>query len=343
MKPTKRPNFFIVGAPKSGTTALNHYLSTHPDVFVAKKEMHFFGSDLQFGPRLQLYRRYPEEYLAEFDGWSHQTCAGEASVWYLFSKRAASEIKSFNPDSRIIIMLREPTAMLYSLYHAFVADGNECLPTFKDALDAEPDRRAGRRLSRQTYLAQALAYRAVARVSEQVKRYFDVFGRERVRVIIYDDFSSQTTDVFRKSLEFLGVDPNYNGTKFDVINGNTNGNECVRSAALRAVLNDPLLRSTAVALRSWLPHGIFTAMKKTWLRVHDFNFVNSPSKRRPIDPELQEALSREFAPEVVRLSELLGRDLTYWSRPAGDFQPAARTSPAQVLPDTAENAGLEPA
>lgn len=342
MTSNKKPDFFIVGAPKSGTTALDHYLAAHPDVFVARKEMHFFGSDLEFGPQLQLYRHYPDEYFAQFDGWKGQARAGEASVWYLFSQRAAAEIKAFNPDARIIIMLREPTSMLYALYYAFLADGNEYLPTFKEALAAEDDRRAGHRLSRQTYLAQALVYRSTACYCEQVRRYFDTFGRERVHVIIYDDFGANTADIFRKTLEFLAVDPNYAAPSFEVINGNANGNECVRSRAVRAILNDPLVRGSAISLRGWLPHAVFEAVKKTGLKLCDINFMSSPSKRPPIDPELQLSLLREFGPEIERLSELLGRDLTHWGKPQKrDYQLETRLISVKNPRTTLKQTGFE--
>ena len=167
---------------------MDQYLAAHPDIYMAKKEMHAFGSDLRFGP--QFYRRDQEAYLAEFAARNGERHAGEASVWYLFSTQAAAEIHAFNPEARIIIMLREPAEMLYSLYYQFRFDGNEHLPTFEEALAAEDERRAGRRITRQTYLAQGLVYRDTARYTEQVRRYFDVFGRERVHVIIYDDLAA---------------------------------------------------------------------------------------------------------------------------------------------------------
>jgi hypothetical protein len=320
-----KPNFFIVGAPKCGTSALNHYLSAHPDIFVATKEMHFCGRDLRFGPQLQLYRKYPAEYWAEFDAWDGQARTGESSVWYLFSEQAAAEIKAFNPDARIIIMLREPTEMLYSLYSHFLADGNECLPTFEEALAAEPDRRAGRHhLTRQTYLAQALAYRATACFSEQVRRYFDVFGRERVHVILYDDFSAYTARVYRETLDFLGLAHDGVAPRFEVINGNVNGNCSVRSLAVRAILNDPLVRGGAITLRALLPGRFFKVVKKTGVRLSQFNYIRTPKKRQPMAPELQDLLRREFEPEVGRLSDLLGQDLSHWSKPNRFQQPDDR-------------------
>lgn len=302
-----RPDFFIVGAPKCGTTALAQYLENHPDIFMAKKELHFFGSDLQFGA--QFYRRDLNAYLAEFAHWNGQTRAGEASVWYLFSRNAAAEIKAFNPDARILILLREPAAMLYSLYHQFLCDGNEHLPSFTEALAAESDRAAGRRIRQQTYLLQALAYRAVARYTEQVQRYFDAFGRDQVRVIIYDDFATDTPGVYRETLKFLGVAPGAAQIDFKVLNAAST----VSSPLLRNLLNHPLIRGTAVAMRSWLPGPLFSKIQTAGIKLGRLN--TRPDRRLPIAPEIELSLQCEFAPEVERLSALLGRDLTHWSRP----------------------------
>ncbi|NLF38083.1 sulfotransferase, partial [bacterium] len=102
------PDFFIVGAPKSGTTALHAYLGRHPSIFVpARKEPHFFGSDI-VSPA---FVRDRDAYLSLFAGATTEARVGEASIWYLYSKRAAREIKEFNPDARIIIMLRNPVDM----------------------------------------------------------------------------------------------------------------------------------------------------------------------------------------------------------------------------------------
>ena len=144
--------------------------------------------------------------------------AGESSVWYLFSRRAAAEIKAFNPDSRIIIMLRDPVEMLHSLYYQYRCDGNEQLPTFDQALGAEADRRAGKRIARQAYFVQGLLYREVVRYADQVRRYFDVFGRDRVRVIIYDDFVLDAAGTYRDTLEFLEISSSRLDNVFKVVN-----------------------------------------------------------------------------------------------------------------------------
>jgi hypothetical protein len=285
---------------------MDQYLAAHPEIYMAKKEMHAFGSDLRFGP--QFYRRDQEAYLAEFATRNGERRAGEASVWYLFSTQAAAEIHAFNPEARIIILLREPAEMLYSLYYQFRFDGNEHLPTFEEALAAEDERRAGRCLTRQTYLAQGLVYRDTARFTEQVRRYFNVFGRERVQVIIYDDLAADVHGVYCRTLEFLGVDSTRIETDFQVINGN----KSVKHSALRGLLNDPLVRSTAVAIGRRLPRPIFTALHDVERRLWKLN--SRSEKRPPLAPDVRAQLQREFAPEVERLSELLGRDLTHWSQ-----------------------------
>ena len=271
-----------------------------------KKEMHFFGSDLKFGRNF--YRRDFKTYLAEFNRWNGQARVGEASVWYLFSERAAAEIKEFNAEASIIILLREPVSMLYSLYYQFLGDGNEYLPTFEEALAAENDRCEGRKTGRLTYLPQVLAYRSTANFSGQVRRYFELFGRERVHVIIYDDLAADTANTYRETLDFLGV----SSDSIDLPSGEATGSMTVASPFLRALLNDPLVRGAAITMGRWLPRRIFTAIQTTGIQLCSFN--NRPIKRPPILADTRHALQREFAPEVERLSALLGRDLTHWSK-----------------------------
>ncbi len=205
-------------------------------------------------------------------------------------------------------MLREPVTMLYSLYYQFLFGGNEHLPTFEQAIAAENDRRAGRKIARQAYFVQGLFYRDVVRYTEQVRRYFEVFGRERVHVIIYDDFAADATSVYRDTLDFLGLDPAPNQTGFKVMNGGVT----VKSPVVEAALNDPWLRSKALTLRSWMPRPVFGALLQIESRIRRFNIRVEP--RPALAPEISTQLKREFAPGVESLSELLGRDLTNWSR-----------------------------
>ncbi len=204
--------------------------------------------------------------------------------------------------------------MLHSLYYTFRWDGNEHLPTFADALEAQEDRRAGRRITRQTYFAPCLFYREAVRYTEQVRRYFNVFGRDRVHVIIYEDFAANVAATCRRTLEFLEVDTTEIQDDFKPVNAN----KFVKSRVLRALLSDRLVRSSVLAIRPWLPRGVFKAMQKVDARIRK---LNSRHGGRPtLAPDLCQQLKREFAPEVERLSILLERDLSHWSHDYGQLE-----------------------
>ena len=294
----RRPDFFIVGAPKCGTTAMDAYLKQHPDIFVPDaKELHYFGRDLV----MNRHRDSLEEYLARFEGGADCARAGEASVWYLWSRTAAREIKDFDPDARIIIMLRDPVEVMYSQHSQAIVNGlgDEDIYDFAEALAAEPDRAAGRRVPKVCTFADGLRYRAIVRYTEQVARFLDVFGREQVHVIIFDDFRADTPAVYRDLLSFLGVDADFEAN-LEVVNAN----QVVRSARLRKA--QALIPGR---LKDLVPDTPRRVVRDTLSRMNI-----SYQKRAPLDPTLKRQLKRELAGEVEALSELLGRDLTHWSQ-----------------------------
>ena len=139
----RRPDFFFVGHPRSGSGLLDSFLKGHPDLFMSRKELHYFGSDLRYhDPPRSL-----ENYLAHFKGAKGEARVGEASTWYLASEKAAQEIRQFaDDDVRILMLLRDPVTWLASLHSHLVFTGDEDIEDFEAALDAEPDRRQGRRL-----------------------------------------------------------------------------------------------------------------------------------------------------------------------------------------------------
>src|ERR1700686_4114710 len=174
----RKPDFFMVGAPKCGTTALYRCLQAHPDIFVPeRKEPHHFGTDL-YSPT---YVRNLDEYLSLFAGAEEKKRVGEASVWYLYSKCAAAEIRAFHPHASVIMMLRNPVDMLYSLHSQHLYNGTEEIVDFADALSAEADRKKGRRLPEGVPAVERLFYREVAKYRDQVGRYLRAFGSANVK------------------------------------------------------------------------------------------------------------------------------------------------------------------
>jgi hypothetical protein len=162
-----------------------------------------------------------------------------------------------------------------------------------------------------------LAYRQTVRYAEQVQRYFEAFGRDRVRVVLYDDFAADTAAVCRETLEFFELDPGRMTRDFEVINAARS----VRHPALQAILGEPLVRSAVLAIRPWLPSVCFTAMQALEVRLRRFNARVEP--RPPLEPEVRDRLRRELAPENQALGRLLGRDLTAWMAETRDSAPAS--------------------
>jgi hypothetical protein len=294
----RTPDFFIAGAAKCGTTAMHRYLQQHPDIFMSEKELHFFGSDLVFTSA----RLTPEDYLRHFVTATGERRVGEAAVWYLYSKRAADEIREFCPSARVIIMLRNPVDVMYSLYCQRVYNGNENLKTFELALAAESDRKRGLSLPPNPSNLMGCFYRDSVKFTRQVQRYFFNFGRENVHVIIFDDLRNDIAGVYRHCCEFLSVDSRFRPS-FPVVNAR----QRPRSALVRDLLHNPPPSFHWLAKALMLQrnrHGGY----KGWLK----RLNTSRTKIPAIRPELRRSLQEEFRSEVQQLSNLLGRDLTYW-------------------------------
>lgn len=293
------PNFFIVGGPKCGTTSLYHYLSSHPDVFLTRKELHHFGSDLVW-PRVSA-----EEYFATFAGSEGFTRRGDASAGYLYSQRAAREIHDYCPSAWIIVMLRNPVDVMYSFHGQTLWDDEEDITDFEEALDAEEARKRGERIPPRCTHDWSLFYRDLARFSQQLERYLTAFGRDRVHIIVFDDLESQPAEEYRRTLEFLGLGTEHE-PEFKVYN---------RNKQLRSRRLDYFIKHRAMAMRRLVrlafpdPHR----RRRVFERVLEFNVTSS--KRTPLSSELRQRLQREFAVEVERLSNVVGRDLTYWTLP----------------------------
>ena len=273
------------------------YLSQHPDVFLpAKKEIPFFGSDMRIE-----YRIDGHDFHEHFRGADRYARAGTAWVQYLRSETAPSEIRAYAPDGDVIVMLRNPVDMLHALHSQNRFELLEDLADFGEALSAEDERKQGRRLppraDRGVYPLEALFYRDQARYAAHLRRYFSVFGREKVHVIIFDDFASDTRSAFRSTLNFLGVDASFE-PDFPVVYSNKRP----RSQLVQGLLlytPKPMLRAARLLLPHRVRHGLVEA-----------NTIYE--RRAPMDPSLRASLISELANEVEELSALLDKDLTHW-------------------------------
>ena len=214
----KNPNLFIVGAPKSGTTFLYHYLKQHPDIYFPNfKEPHFFGSDLI--RRNGAYNLSLDEYQDLFK--TDKKIIGEASTFYIFSKDAPEEIYNFNPKAKIIIMLRDLVDLVHSLHSQFVFSGDEVIEDFSQALELEDSRLNGDRIPNQTTVVNKLFYTSnILLLPIRIRSFIHYFGRENIKFIDLNDIKKNPKKVYSETLEFLNVDSNINTDDFKIINKN---------------------------------------------------------------------------------------------------------------------------
>ena len=215
-----KPNLFIVGAPKCGTTFLYHYLKKHSDIYFPEfKEPHFFGSDLI--RRNGAYNLSLDEYYNLFK--TDKKIIGEASTFYIFSKNAAKEIYDFNPKAKIIIMLRDFVDLVYSLHSQFVFSGDEVVEDFNKALDLENDRLNGINIPNQTTVVNKLFYtKNILSLPENINSFINYFEKENIKFIFLDDIQNNPEKVYSETLSFLNIDSNINISDFKVLNKNKN-------------------------------------------------------------------------------------------------------------------------
>lgn len=179
-----KPNFFLVGASKAGTTSLAQYLGRHPSIFVSEpKEPDFFN---RFDDVKEIDHSKLREYLHLYEAVKNESVLGEASVSYLSSVRAAKHIYDFNPESKILISLRNPVQRVLSLYEMYVRHGLE--QSFDHVVKTDP------------WLARQCLY------YEAVKRFFDVFPRDQLLCVDFGRLTSEWDSVINDIYVFLSVD-----------------------------------------------------------------------------------------------------------------------------------------
>jgi hypothetical protein len=304
----KKPNLFIVGHPRSGTSSLHSYLKQHPDIFMTViKEPNFFAIDYRKESdafhQKQLYFPYRTEiqYLKLYKKWTNERIAGESSATYLCSKVSAQEICRFNAASKIIMMFREPVEFLHSFHSAARFALGEHHQDFKPALAAEKRRREGRGFSKRVITPSWLFYTEFVKYAEQIHRFLSHFNRAQIKIIIFDDFKINTPGIYKEVLDFLEVDPNFSPT-FDIVNPNKQ----IRWPVIKKyTLDSPYFRKS---LRFLFSHEIYA-----WLKNFYKSKIVKYQPRQPLNDEFRIELMKEFKKEVEKLSALIDRDLvTLW-------------------------------
>lgn len=297
-----KPNFFIIGAAKSGTSSLADYLGQHPDVFMpALKEPNYFAFEgsLQIpkGPapaRVLEELLYnwsavgEDEYQRLFEDVTHQRAVGEASVRYLYFERAPGNIKAQVPHARLVAVLRDPVGRLNSHYNMNRQKQLEPLGLL-EALDAEPHRIADG-------WGWDWHYAAMSTYVPQLQRYYALFGRDALAVYLYDDFVAEPVETIRSICRHIGVSDDF------VPNMERRGKVAFqpRSRLLDRCLNWPGPVKDQLS-RVGLP------VRAVATRATKLNYRPAPK----LDLRLRRELGLRFKQDIQALSDLLHRKIDW--------------------------------
>lgn len=269
-----------------------------------EKEPQYFSKDIiAESDRLhpdenQFLYRDLENYLKLFDGAKNEQVIGETSVQYLFSSMAAKEIREFNPDSKILILLRDPVSLMVSLHKEYYRRTQEDEKDFSKALKLEAERKKGNRVPKHCQAASLLFYSERVKYAEQVARYMEYFDPSHLKVIIYDDYKDDNAGVYRNILEFLGVDPDF-----------------VPQMAKRNISGQP--RNQKV--NTFIMNSKIKKMMQKYLPIPVYSLFKPLGKRvlwekRGVDTlpaQKKEELKTRYKHEVEKISDLLNTDLVH--------------------------------
>lgn len=306
MSQTRLPDFVVIGAGKSGTTSLNEYLKEHPQVFMStRKEPNFFAyemakeEDFELESSREFYRDSVlnlEEYLNLFKGSKEQQLLGEVSNTYLNSEMACQRIKHYIPNAKIIAILRHPADRLFSRYSHYVRE--DLLPS-DGGLENVFDKSTSW-WQRPDMITEGLYY-------GQVKRYYENFPKENIRIYLYENFIDDTAGVVEDIFKFLEIDSTVK-VATDIV---YNKSGTVKNKAVDNIVgqNSPMilaLKKVSPALHRWMKDSVVI---NRWL----FNLRNKNLQKADFPPQLRKKIVEEiYAEDIKKLSDLIGQDLSHW-------------------------------
>jgi hypothetical protein len=299
-------DFFIIGAPKCGTTSLVEYLSSHPDIYFSKiKEPHYFSTDF---PGYQVKQDY-ESFISTcfpFEN-ENEMIYGEGSVFYLYSAVAIKNILNYNPNAKFIIMLRNPIDLVYSLHAQLLLTSDEKIISFSDAWKMCEIRRShNKQISNTCREPLFLQYDKMGLLGQNLERFYNIVPENQRKTIIFDNFITNTKQVYEDTLSFLGLD--YDGRdSFPRVNANTK----VYSQIINSISRYPpeILVWITERIKKYL--GIETLFIGSLL--HYAKTINTIEiKREPLPESFRLELYDTFKEDIHKIEDLVNVNLSHW-------------------------------
>jgi hypothetical protein len=302
----KRPNFFISGAPRCGTTALYQYLSEHARIFMSPvKETNYFATDFPHMQKVAFHSVDDYHKLFENAGARH-VAVGEASPFYLFSKVAFENMRAYDRNAKVILSLRNPVDFIQSYHQLNLSLLREDVSNLAKAWDLYETRKRGEHIPKSARQAELILYQEVGQFGRHVERLFSIFPREQVKIYLFDDLAADPRAVYENILAFIGV-PSDGRTDFPQVNAGFEP----RSLLVARLFHPPQFIYKPFMKFIGLFGPNFT--KNVFLFYDRLERMNtSRSKREKLDPALRARMLEHFRPDIEKLSGLIGRDLSSW-------------------------------
>lgn len=301
------PDFLIIGAGKSGTTSLDNYLKQHPEIFIPNvKEPNFFGyeqtnlEDFKGDQgEIQHYRNSVTNlpaYLELFKDAHLQQVKGETSNTYMYHKSAPQRIKHYNPDMKLIAVLRQPAGRLYSRYLHLARENRVPSKSFTDCMDKKSIWWQRNDLIKEGFYFKNLS------------PYYELFPKENIRVYLFEELNNQPEAVLYDIFQFLGVDATFKAN----LSVRFNQSGIIKNPVLDKIYGQRgVLNKTIKAI---LPTSTFRALKKNMTLQKTLNDLRSKNLDKPkMDPVIRHGLTNDVYGEDIRqLEKLIGKDLSHW-------------------------------
>ena len=300
-------DFFIVGAPKSGTTALYSYLSTHPDIFLPEhKEPNFFAEDYpNIGGRLKTFEEYEKLFSNQYN-----KISGDGSVNYLASDTAPKSLKKYNPQAKIIMMLRHPVELFLSEHSQLLYSFYEDIENPYQAWQMQEQRKTGQNIPASCREPETLQYKKVCEHGKNLKKYIDLFPLDSILTLFFEDFVRSPQSVYKMVLEFLDLDDD--GRKdFPKVN---EAKHHKRGWLAKWLISPPgifgLLHAKLRRIIATTDSGFIKSVEKSARKLASINSAKKNS-RRLSESEFTSIVS-ELNNDIDLLASLTGKDLSHW-------------------------------
>ncbi|NNF82077.1 MAG: sulfotransferase [Flavobacteriaceae bacterium] len=296
MTGTNSIDFFLVGAARCGTTSLYENLNLHPQIFLPPvKEPNYF-SDVE-SPRFDDYEppedgkpyhtkiiNSSEVYDGLYKGALPNQLKGDTSPSYLWDLNSAKRIFEHNPKARILISLRNPAQRAFSHYIMNYFTGSDESSSFEKALKAPENPMWG----------GCNLYLDMSRYYHQVKEYYDLFPKEQIMIILYEDYISDIEGEMERIYKFLGIDHS------DLMIETDRKNE------IKTIKNLKLLN---LFRKNWLRKPLSRLISQERIEAIKRRFFESDKPKDSLSKEMEHELMKEFQDDVLQLSNLIGLDL----------------------------------